>query len=160
MLERHVMLAPTITQPERDRWFAGTLLRIIAGHADTGGALTVMEQHARQGFSPPLHVHHREDTAILVLDGKLTVLSNDTESLLRAGDFVWLPRDAPHSFRVDSDDAHFLEFATPGGVEGFHVDASEPAAAPGLPDDPTPDIARMLGAVGAYGVDIIGPPMH
>jgi quercetin dioxygenase-like cupin family protein len=153
------MLATTVTPPERDRWFAGTLMRILADRSDTAGALTVMEQRARRGFSPPLHVHHREDTALLVLDGRLTVLVGDAVSALDAGGFVWLPRDVPHTFRVESDEVHLLEFATPGGVEGFHIDASDAAASPALPDDTEPDVPRMLGAVGRYGVEIIGPPM-
>lgn len=55
----------TNTTTERDRWFLGTFLRILANTSDTGGQLGLMEQVAPQGFSPPLHVHHREDTALL-----------------------------------------------------------------------------------------------
>ncbi len=153
------MLASTISPADRDRWFAGTLLRIVADRSDTGGSLTVMEQRARRGFSPPLHVHHREDTALLVLEGDITVLSGGAEKTLSAGGFAWLPRGDSHSFRVDSDDAHFLEFATPGGVEGFHVDASEAAPVADLPPASQPDVERLLAAAGPYGIDIIGPPM-
>jgi quercetin dioxygenase-like cupin family protein len=154
------MLAATINPPQRDRWFAGTLMRIIAGSPDTAGALTVIEQQARRGFAPPLHVHHREDTAFFVLDGQLTVRLDADESTIGTGQFVWLPRDVPHSFRVDSAEAHFLEFATPGGVEGFHIDASDVAATPALPLRTEPDVPRMLSHVGTYGIEIIGPPMQ
>ena len=153
------MLAEVVIDAERDRWFAGTLPRLVANAGDTGGGLTVMEQRARRGFSPPLHVHHREDTAILVLDGELTVAMGDHQQALSAGGFVWLPRDVPHTFRVDSAEAHILEFATPGGVEGFHLDASDPADAPDLPPAVEPDIVRMLGAVPHYGIEILGPPL-
>lgn len=154
------MLADTINPPQRDRWFAGTLMRIVAASTDTAGALTVIEQQARLGFTPPLHVHRREDTAFLVLDGKLTVRLDADESVIGAGQFVWLPRDVPHSFRVDSAEAHFLEFATPGGVEGFHIDASDAAPTPSLPPATEPDVPRMLANVGAYRIEIIGPPMQ
>jgi quercetin dioxygenase-like cupin family protein len=153
------MLASTISRVDRDRWFAGTLLRIVADRFDTDGALTVMEQRASRGFSPPLHVHHREDTALLILEGDVTVVTGGVETALAAGGFVWLPREVPHSFRVDSSEAHFLEFATPGGVEGFHIDASEPAPVADLPPASPPDVERLLAAVGPYGIDIIGPPM-
>ncbi|MCB0955532.1 MAG: cupin domain-containing protein [Ilumatobacter sp.] len=152
------MLDATSAPTERDRWFAGTFLRVLADRTDTGGALTVMEQRARGGFAPPLHVHHREDTALLVLEGHLTAVIGGREQHASAGEFIWLPRDVPHSFRVDSDEAHFLEFALPGGVEGFHVDASDVAGAPDLPPPTAPDIPRMLAAAPAYGVDILGPP--
>jgi len=153
------MLSTTINSTERDRWFAGTLMRVIAGGDDTGGALTVLEQRARRGFSPPLHVHHGEDTALLVLDGQLIVRIDGQDRQVAAGGFAWLPRDVPHTFVVDSDEVHLLEFATPGGIEGFHIDASDPAAEPALPPDTEPDVPRLLAAVGAYDVEIIGPPM-
>jgi quercetin dioxygenase-like cupin family protein len=153
------MLAATVLDADRDRWFAGTFLRILADAGDTGGGLTVMEQRARRGFSPPLHVHHREDTAILVLDGEVTVVIDGEERVVSAGGFAWLPRYVPHSFRIDSEEAHILEFATPGGVEGFHLDASDAAPAPILPPAVEADVPRMLGAVSNHGIEILGPPM-
>ena len=44
---------PAMDTTERNRWFLGTLLRILADSSDTGGQLAVMEQRARRGFSPP-----------------------------------------------------------------------------------------------------------
>jgi quercetin dioxygenase-like cupin family protein len=145
---------------ERDRWFLGTLLQIVADHSDTGGQLAVMEQRARRGFSPPLHVHHREDTALLVLDGAITALVGDERVELGPGGFVWLPRDVAHTFRVDSDTVHQIELATPAGIEGFHVETSDPAPARELPPPGEPDIPRVLQAIGGYGAEIVGPPLR
>ena len=39
-----------------DRWFLGTRMRIVSDAAATGGQLTVMEQWAPRGFSPPLQL--------------------------------------------------------------------------------------------------------
>jgi quercetin dioxygenase-like cupin family protein len=144
---------------DRDRWFLGTLLRVVAGHSDTGGQLAVMEQRARRGFSPPRHVHHREDTALLVLDGAITAIVGDERVELGSGGFVWLPRDVPHTFRVDSDTVHQIELATPAGIEGFHVAVSDPAPARELPPPGEPDIPRVLAAIGGYGAEIVGPPL-
>ncbi len=144
---------------ERDRWFVGTWLRIVAGAADTDGMMTVMEQRAPQGFSPPLHVHHHEDTALFVLDGELSVRVGDARLELAAGGFAWLPRGVPHSFLVRSPDARLIELAAPGGVDGFHVAASDRAENSGLPPAAEPDIARLLAAAGPYGAELLGPPM-
>jgi quercetin dioxygenase-like cupin family protein len=154
-----VSLQTTATASERDRWFLGTLLRVIADHGDTGGQLAVMEQRARRGFSPPRHVHHREDTALLVLDGAITAVVGDERVELGPGGFVWLPRDVPHTFRVDSETVHQIELATPAGIEGFHVEASDPAGARELPPPAEPDIPRVLTAIGGYGAEIVGPPL-
>ncbi|MGH9135181.1 MAG: cupin domain-containing protein [Ilumatobacteraceae bacterium] len=153
----------TTTQSESTqegwRWFAGTLLRIVTDTDVTGGQLAVMEQHARQGFSPPRHVHRREDTAMFVVDGRLTVVIGDEEQVVESGGFVWLPRDVPHTFRVDSEEAHVLELITPAGVEQFHVDASDPAPITEIPPPAEPDIARLVAAADGYRVEIIGPPL-
>jgi quercetin dioxygenase-like cupin family protein len=145
--------------PTDARWFVGTLVRIVAGAAETGGSMMVMEQRARRGFSPPRHVHRNEDTALWVRSGRLTVEIGDRTEVVTDGGFVWLPRDVPHTFRVDSDEVDLVELATPGGIEGFHVDASDPAADAGLPPDDAPDVARLVAATAPYAVEIIGPPM-
>ena len=118
-----------------------------------------MEQRAPRGFSPPRHMHRREDTALLVLDGAITAVVGDERLEVGPGGFVWLPRDVPHTFRVDSETVHQIELATPAGVEGFHLDASDPAPALELPPPGEPDITRVLAAASGYGVDIVGPPL-
>jgi quercetin dioxygenase-like cupin family protein len=147
------------TTTERDRWFLGTLLQLRATGADTGGQLAVMEQTAARGFSPPRHVHRREDTALLVLEGAVTVLMGDERVELGPGGFVWLPRDVPHTFRVDSDVVRQLEFVTPAGIEQFHVEASDQAAALAVPPPGEPDIPRLMAAADGYAAEIVGPPL-
>jgi quercetin dioxygenase-like cupin family protein len=142
-----------------DRWFVGTLVRVVAGAAETGGALMVMEQRARQGFSPPRHLHHDEDTALWVRSGRITVEVGDRTQVVTDGELVWLPRDVPHTFRVDSDEVELVELANPGGVEGFHHDASDPAEVPDVPPPGEPDVPRLLTSAVPYNIEITGPPM-
>lgn len=149
----------TMPRPEKDRWFLGTLVQILASEADTLGGLGAFEQRARRGFSPPRHVHHREDSALLVLDGTITVVVGEERSEVGPGGFVWLPRDVPHTFRVESDTVRQLELVTPAGFEQFHVDASDPAPRLEIPPPTAPDIPRLLDAIGPYGAEIIGPPL-
>jgi mannose-6-phosphate isomerase-like protein (cupin superfamily) len=144
---------------ERLRWFVGTLNRIVATGADTGGTLGVMEQWAPRGFSPPRHVHEREDSALHVLTGELVVERGDERFTIGAGQCGFLPRNVPHSFLVCSDGAHFLEYVMPGGFEQFHVDASDPAPRATLPPPGPPDVARLVAAAVPYGTTILGPPM-
>jgi quercetin dioxygenase-like cupin family protein len=144
---------------ERDRWFLGTLLQIRAHGAETGGRLAVIEQRARRGFSPPRHVHHREDTALLVVDGAITAVVGDESRELGPGGFVWLPRGIPHTFRVDSDTVRQLEFVTPAGFEDFHLDTSDPAGFLDLPPPAAPDIPRLRNSIDGYGAEIVGPPL-
>jgi quercetin dioxygenase-like cupin family protein len=160
--ERPESTAMTTTEPTpttRDRWFTGTLLRILATADDTNGQLGVFEQHAPGGFSPPRHVHHREDTALYVIEGTITVVIGETRRQVTTGGLAWLPRDIPHTFRVESDHARLLELITPGGFEMFHVDAGDPAESLCLPPSGEPDISRLVSAIGPYDAEIVGPPL-
>lgn len=145
--------------PARHIWFAGTYMRLVATAADTGGQLAVMEQRARRGFSPPRHVHHAEDTAMLVLEGRITAEVGGEPRPVGPGELVWLPRNVPHTFRVDSDETRLLELATPGGIEQFHVDAGVAAASATIPPPSEPDVARMVSAAEGYDTEIVGPPL-
>jgi hypothetical protein len=83
----------------------------------------------------------------------------DDEFVATAGQSVFLPRDVPHSFLVTSDQAHFYELVTPGGIEGFHLDASAPAPTAALPPPGPPDVQRLVVALAPYHAEIVGPPM-
>ena len=144
---------------QRDRWFVGSLVRILADAGETDGRLGVFEQRARRGFSPPMHVHGREDTALYVIDGAITLVVGDDRRTAGTGDLVWLPRDVAHTFRVDSEEARLLEIITPGGFEAYHVDASDPAPRWELPPEAEPDIGRLVAAIGPYGAELVGPPL-
>lgn len=143
----------------RDRWFVGSLLRILADADTTGGSLAVFEQRTRRGFSPPRHVHHGEDTALYVVDGTIAVVVGDERRTVTTGELVWLPRDVPHTFRVDSEEATLLELITPAGFEQFHVDTSDPAPSPNLPPETPPDVARLAAAIAPYDAELLGPPL-
>jgi hypothetical protein len=72
---------------------------------------------------------------------------------------VWLPRNVPHTFRVDSETVRRLELITPAGIEQFHVDASDPAPVAELRPPSEPDIPRLVNAIAGYDAEIIGPPL-
>ena len=46
----------------------------------------------------PLHVHHRDDEAIYVLEGVLTIQTGDEVSTTAAGSGVYIPSQTPHTF--------------------------------------------------------------
>lgn len=142
-----------------DVWFAGTLMRVLADHGSTGGQLGVIEQLAPAGFSPPVHVHEREDQLLFVIDGAMTARLGDHEQRVGAGECVWLPRGTPHTFRIDSPEARLLEVTTPGGFERFHVELGEPAPERRIPDPAPLDVAALAAGSARYGCQIIGPPM-
>jgi hypothetical protein len=78
----------------------------------------------------------------------------------KAGAFVFLPRDVPHTFVVEGDrPVRMLTLLTPGGGEGFFIDGGRPAEHEGLPLAAPPDIEALKRVSLQYGAEIIGPPM-
>src|SRR5436305_14365092 len=82
-------------------WFLRNRMTVKATAETTGGAFGLVETQIAPGFSPPLHVHHREDEAFYVLEGEVTMRCGERSFRATAGSFAWLPRDVPHPLIVE-----------------------------------------------------------
>jgi mannose-6-phosphate isomerase-like protein (cupin superfamily) len=98
-------VASTLDPQEDAFWWQGSLYRIKARAATTGGALGLIEASFYRGFGPPLHVHRREDEAFYVLEGEIRFRQGEEEFVGGPGTWVWGPRGVPHTFRVESERA-------------------------------------------------------
>jgi mannose-6-phosphate isomerase-like protein (cupin superfamily) len=124
---------------------ASVTLKLDAGQVP-GRRAGAAEFHLPAGFGPPLHVHHREDELLQVLEGALLVVCGGAEAELEAGAFAYLPRGVPHTFRVQGEQpARMLAVFTPGGIERLFIDAQ-----PGTFDE--------LSA--RFGVEYVGAPLE
>ena len=142
-------------------WFNGGLGLLKATVDLTGGRFAAMELLAPKDFASPLHIHRAEDEFFVVLSGEVRLRHGETLVEATAGSLVYGPRDVPHAFRVDSDEARLLLFFSPGGVEGFFREAGKPAGAVSLPP-PGEEFAdrEALMAIGArYQQEFVGPPL-
>jgi mannose-6-phosphate isomerase-like protein (cupin superfamily) len=140
-------------------WFLRNRMTVKATAETTGGAYGLLESLIVPGFSPPLHVHHREDEAFYVLEGELTMRCGDRTFRASAGAFVFLPRGVPHTFVVEGNEpARMLTLLTPGGGEKLFVDGGRPPEHDGLPPATPPDIAALKRVTEQYGGEIVGPP--
>jgi mannose-6-phosphate isomerase-like protein (cupin superfamily) len=141
-------------------WFTNNRMTIRVTAAMTGGAYGLAEGIAPAGSSPPLHIHHREDEAILVLEGGLTIRRGDETFSAGPGSFTVLPRGVPHTFVVEGHTpVRLLSICTPGGFEQFFVDAGRPAEDDGLPPNVPPDVAMLREVGERFGLQIVGPPL-
>ena len=141
-------------------WFLQNRMTIKVTAAMTGGAYGLFESLMPPAFSPPLHVHHREDEAFWILEGTLTLRCGDETFSGGPGTYVFLPRDVPHTFVVEGPGpARMLTLLSPGGGEAFFVAAGRPAGHDGFPPPGPPDIERLRQAATGFGMEILGPPM-
>ena len=146
-------------QDGKSVWFLGTLMTLKATAEQTNGAFGLIEQTLSPGFSPPLHVHHREDEAFYLLEGEASFYCGDQRFSARPGTLVFFPRNIPHWFRIEGNGpARLLQFNFPSGLENFFVEAGEPATDAKSPPDGPPNFEKMLAAAAKYDLEILGPP--
>jgi quercetin dioxygenase-like cupin family protein len=53
-------------------WFLNTLVRIHVSCDEGTDNISYIEHHVRQGESPPLHIHEREDEIFHLIAGNFT----------------------------------------------------------------------------------------
>ena len=141
-------------------WFLDTLVRVHVDGDGSSGTLGLVESTARGGDMPPLHVHHNEDEAFYVLDGRMTLFVADREPIeLEAGQSVLAPKGVPHVYRVESDRARWLVAVGPSGFDAFVREIAEPAEVDDLPPaGRVHDVERVTVAASRHGIEILGPP--
>jgi quercetin dioxygenase-like cupin family protein len=115
------------------RWYTGALLTFLATSEQTGGRFALLEGVVRGGEEIPAHKHTREDEAFYVLDGDVSGEVGGKPFRAAQGDFVFLPRKVPHTWRVESERARLLVFITPAGFEASFLEFSQPAPVRDLP---------------------------
>ena len=149
-----------MTERSKNLWFEGAFMRVLVDTKDTGGVISMMEHWYPANWSPPLHVHHREDQVLHVLEGEIQAQTGDAPiTTLQAGESAFLPRDVPHTFLTGDQGAKILEINTPGGFEQFHIDAGDPALEIRIPDPKEVDVPKLVAAIQPYEAEFVGPPM-
>ena len=85
------------------RWGPGYLFTIKARVDGMNADVAFIEFATEKGKEPPSHVHAGEDEIFYLLSGELTVDCGGDSLDAGPGDFVFLPRDVPHSYTIKTD---------------------------------------------------------
>jgi len=140
-------------------WMQDILWIILADSKQTGGRWSMMEQLLPQGSGPPPHKHTWSDETFYLLDGELTFLIGEDMRTARKGDFIMVPRDTRHGFRVDSHTARFLNGYTPASMEALVAELGKPALERVLPPKgPTPSGMMTPEQLARYGLQWLPGP--
>jgi mannose-6-phosphate isomerase-like protein (cupin superfamily) len=153
--------APYLAHQGEPRWFGDSLFEFLVPSDATGGQLSVFRATMHRGFSPPRHVHTREDEVFLVLDGDVSFELDGRRLSAGPGTSVFVPRGVPHSFLVESPVAAMLGVMVPGDFEQLFRVLSVPAAQRTLPPAGTValEVAAVMAQQLALGTQVVGPPM-
>lgn len=123
----------TLAEIDRDQslphiGLVGDTYTITVSGDDTAGRFCVIDMHIPPGGGPPPHRHDFEETFI-VLEGELEASFRGEKSIVRAGDTVNIPANAPHQFRnASSKPTRALCICSPAGQENFFKEVGTPVA--------------------------------
>src|SRR5450759_4964710 len=139
------------------RWWFGQLAEIKATAADTGGQFTLVEVTCPPGYQGIRHVHHKEDEAFWLLEGRMDLEVGGNHTEMHTGDYAFGPRDIPHNFSAGDQGCRVLFILTPGGFEKLVMATSEPAQARTVPPHSAemPDFARLQELVARCGGEVL-----
>jgi quercetin dioxygenase-like cupin family protein len=139
-----------IARPERDQGLphiglaGGTYTILLTGN-DTDGRYCLISMIIPPGGGPPLHRHDFEES-FTILEGEIEATFRGQKSVVRAGETVNIPANAPHSFVNSSGKTiKLLCICSPAGQDeyfqlvGIPLDSSTSAS-------PKPDPAAQAAS--------------
>lgn len=112
-----------------------------------GSAIEVFDTKGIPGGGPPPHKHAWEEIYV-VISGEMEATVDGKAKHLRAGDFMHVPANTPHSYKT-LDHTHFLTIVSRGNASRFFKQVANEVAM-----DP-PDIPGVLRVGAAHGITFL-----
>lgn len=135
-------------------WWLDILWVILVHGDDTGGRYSLMYEELPRGSGAPPHKHVWSDEHFYITQGEISFLVGEDIKTGRTGDFVFVPRNTRHAFRVESETAAFLNGYTPSGLEMAVAEFGMPAPSRTIPPKgATPPPAMSPELMRRYGMD-------
>ncbi len=137
----------TLAQPYKDQGLphialVGDIYTILLTGNDTNGRFCLIDMFIPPGGGPPPHRHDFEETFI-ILEGELDVTFRGNKMVVRAGDTVIIPSNAPHHFHNGSiKPVRMLCLGSPAGLENYFMQIGTPVESRTAPA-PKPDKATQ-----------------
>ena len=128
----------------------GSAVTYKATAEDTAGAFSLALETTPPRGGIPLHVHHREDEAMYILEGEYEIECGDQVFRATAGTFVFLPRDVSNRYQnLGNTPGKFLHITCPGGFEDVVQETSL------LMSGGHPDMQKVKDVARDHGIDFI-----
>jgi quercetin dioxygenase-like cupin family protein len=106
----------------------GDTYSILLTGKETAGQFCLIDMHVPPGGGPPPHRHDFEET-FSVLEGEIEATFRGATVVVRAGETIHIPANAPHQFRNSSTGAaRLLCICSPAGQEEFFLEVGVPVA--------------------------------
>ncbi|TAE52428.1 MAG: cupin domain-containing protein, partial [Bacteroidetes bacterium] len=119
---------------------------------DTAGKLSAFEYVGVQKTGPGYHAHPNQDEVFYVVSGEYIFQVGPDKQLLKAGDLIFLPRNAPHTWVQVSERGQLFYFLQPAGkMEEFFLKMTESGG------KSSPEEMKRINA--EHGIVPYGPPI-
>jgi quercetin dioxygenase-like cupin family protein len=133
---------------------AGDTYTILVTGKDTAGRYSLIDMHIPPGGGPPPHRHDFEEM-FLVLEGEIEATFRGKNNVIRAGEMINIPANAPHQFKNKSrQPARLLCVCSPAGQEEFFREVGVPVA---TRTTPPPSLDEAAQTVFAAKVKALAP---
>jgi quercetin dioxygenase-like cupin family protein len=145
---------------ENTRAIPGAVFSFLAKGSETEGNHALIRILVERGAEPPAHTHSREDESYFILKGSVRYTIGEDKVTVSEGEYVYLPKDIPHSFEILSERADVLMWLSPAGLDQWFWDNSAPAP-DGKPlpvtagPPPTDVVKHFVASLQAYGVEML-----
>lgn len=104
----------------------GDTYAITVTDEQTEGRFSVIDMHVAPGGGPPPHGHDFEETFIL-LEGAIEATFRGQKSIVRAGETLNIPANAPQQFRnTSAQRVRMLCVCSPAGQEKLFLEVGVP----------------------------------
>src|SRR6201995_5499467 len=96
-LQRNLTLAESDAPTQPHIGVVGDTYTILLTGRDTAGRYPLIDMYVPPGGGPPPHRHDFEES-FTVLEGEIEATFRGEKSVVRAGETIQIPANAPHSF--------------------------------------------------------------
>ena len=130
----------TVAQPDDPNLshigLVGDTYTILVAGKDTQGRYCLIDMHIPPGGGPPPHRHDFEEM-FSVLEGEIEASFRGIKTIIRSGETINIPANAPHQFQNKSGKpARLLCLCSPAGQEEFFREVGVPVATRTTPPPP------------------------
>jgi quercetin dioxygenase-like cupin family protein len=148
-------------QSLRHLGIVGDTYTILLSGDDTDGRYCLIDMHVPPGGGPPPHRHDFEES-FTILEGEIEATFRGKKSVVRAGETINIPANAPHSFtNASQKPARLLCICSPAGQEELFLAIGVPVATRTTPP-PKPDkaaeaemMARTIALLPKYRTEMV-----